>query len=263
MRTPQHSQRQRKDDDDNVLKEGTLVVPMRLMDSARAWGRDISVSGPAHQPGFIDAKPKKQEEPDEDEDEQEKVEDGRRALADAYQSYDAEVSQRWRNIGNPAIWPDSGKACADCGKPNSLDASFCDSCGQKFTDAEPLANVTGAGSRVPTRGQQAGDVCTIDGRPGVLRSVNGELKCVPRSRAASPTSPARRELYDPALGAVRPHGAGYNKDASAGDPRRRKVQYRDPFGREAGTAEEEDADAKDAAYQQYDAGLRDAWRRAR
>jgi hypothetical protein len=37
---------------------------------------------------------------------------------------------------------------------------------------------TGAGER-SQRGQQPGDACSIDGRAGHLRLVNGELKCIP------------------------------------------------------------------------------------
>jgi hypothetical protein len=45
------------------------------------------------------------------------------------------------------------------------------------------------------RGSQVGDVCTINGAPGRLRSVNGELQCVP-DRADARTVDGRRECPD-------------------------------------------------------------------
>jgi hypothetical protein len=44
---------------------------------------------------------------------------------------------------------------------------------------------TGFGSRGP-RGQQAGDLCTIDGAPGHLQLRGGELVCVPDRRSDRP-----------------------------------------------------------------------------
>jgi hypothetical protein len=46
--------------------------------------------------------------------------------------------------------------------------------------------VVGTGSHGP-RGEADGDLCTIDGREGRLRNVNGELQCVPlKSQDAKP-----------------------------------------------------------------------------
>jgi hypothetical protein len=46
--------------------------------------------------------------------------------------------------------------------------------------------LAGTGSHGP-RGEQPGDLCTIDGREGTLRMVNGELQCVPlKSQDAKP-----------------------------------------------------------------------------
>ena len=46
---------------------------------------------------------------------------------------------------------------------------------------------TGFGSRGPSRGQQPGNACTIDGKEGRLKMVNGELQCVAlRSQDAKP-----------------------------------------------------------------------------
>lgn len=191
-----NTQRTHDDEDEafenGILKDGARYsVPLRLMDS---WQRDVAqhfdkTGGERYPrtPGFIvrdgvirtvlddcydtydaaislawkkpsDAakptKPKKQE-PNEDEDGDgdegdEGFEDARKVLADAYESYDAAISAAWKN---------------------------------KDSAAEALANVTGAGSRGP-RGQQEGAVCTINGSPGHLRSINGELKCVPDKKRA-------------------------------------------------------------------------------
>jgi hypothetical protein len=46
-------------------------------------------------------------------------------------------------------------------------------------------------------GQRPGDICTIDGWPGHLRKVNGELRCVPdRERDAAPVMDAFYAEYD-------------------------------------------------------------------
>ncbi len=62
---------------------------------------------------------------------------------------------------------------------------------------------TGAGSRGP-RGAQAGDVCTIDGWPGHLRSVDGELKCVADKKRAAADQADHHQMMD-ALYAERDH----------------------------------------------------------
>ena len=223
----------KRDLDDNVLKDGRLIVPMRLMDSARPRVGETyddytrRVAAADSQPGFVarDAATHAR-------------------LDDCYETYNSEISTAWNKPTHTAT-RDDAKACQDCGRANALDASFCDNCGAEFGDdgvdavvsettthnydntAEPL---TGIGSH-GTRGQQEGAVCTINGRAGHLRSVNGTLQCVP-DRAAKTAPPARRgEVYDPAVGAIRPHGAGM--DASA---------------------------TKDAAYSSYNSALRDAWR---
>ena len=221
----------KRDLDDNVLKDGRLIVPMRLMDSARPRVGETyddytrRVAAADSQQGFVarDAATHAR-------------------LDDCYETYDSEISAAWNKPTHTAT-RDDAKACSNCSKPNALDAKFCDNCGTKFGDdgvdaivaatqthndgaAEPLANVTGTGSRGP-RGEKEGAVCTINGRAGHLRSVNGVLECVPDARTAKTAPSARREYYDPAVGAIRPHG-----------------------------------DSKDAAYSSYDSELRDAWRRA-
>jgi hypothetical protein len=46
-------------------------------------------------------------------------------------------------------------------------------------------------------GQRPGDICTIDGWPGHLKKINGELRCVPdRERDAAPTMDAFYAEYD-------------------------------------------------------------------
>jgi hypothetical protein len=283
MRTKQQG------DDDNVLRDGRLIVPMRLMDSTRPRvgetyndfvrrvtavdcdmydTYDQRVSQQYKNPAvsdegeYVRRRPKKKQYRDPEGREtgtSEEVEDSvgqagfvardaatHARLDDCYETYDSEISAAWNKPTHTAT-RDDAKACRDCGTANRADASFCDNCGAEFADdgvdaivsatqtpndgaAEPLANLTGIGSRGP-RGQQEGAACTINGRAGHLRSVNGTLQCVPDARTAKPAPSARREYYDPAVGAIRPHG-----DASA---------------------------TKDAAYSSYDSDLRDAWRQAR
>jgi hypothetical protein len=107
-------------------------------------------------------------------------------------------------------------------------------------DAAVESQFTGFGSTPSTRlrGDQPGDVCTIDGWPGHLRNVNGRLTCV-----------------------------ADDKSATDAPRRKRKTQYRDPEGREEGTAEAEEdlvGDAKkarDTAYAAYEKDLTTAWSR--
>jgi hypothetical protein len=99
---------------------------------------------------------------------------------------------------------------------------------------------TGVGSTPSTelRGDQPGDVCTIDGWPGHLQKRGGKLVCI----ADDKTSQDARSV------------------------KKRKTQYRDPSGREAGTAEEAEEDLNDSrsirdrAYQDYDKFITTQWR---
>jgi hypothetical protein len=60
--------------------------------------------------------------------------------------------------------------------------------------------LVGTGSHGP-RGQQPGDICTIDGSAGHLRKVNGELVCVPlKSSDAKPAFTDGHNIVDPAAG---------------------------------------------------------------
>jgi hypothetical protein len=86
----------------------------------------------------------------------------RDARAQAYQRYDLEMGQMYKHGGSirdaptPSLWAQA------------------DPCGGSF-------EATGFGSR-GSRGDQPGDLCTINGRPGRLKQVGGELRCVPDSR---------------------------------------------------------------------------------
>lgn len=107
---------------------------------------------------------------------------------------------------------------------------------------EPLERITGIGSHGHTL--RLGDLCTVrrgggrfgaEGSAGRLREIDGVLECVADGvevSAPKQPQPRRQETYDPAVGATRPHGAG-------------------------------DKATKDASYAEYDASLREAWRRAR
>jgi hypothetical protein len=136
-------------------------------------------------------------------------------------------------------------------------------------DAAVESPSTGFGSAPSTelRGRREGDQCTIDGWPGHLRDVNGKLSCVPDNKGsqdAKSLKAIRDEAYD-----------SYDEFVSnawrGDDAKRKKVQYRDPEGRETGTSEEalEDgvANAKDhkqrmaALYNQRDQELSEMWRR--
>jgi hypothetical protein len=75
----------------------------------------------------------------------------RDARARAYELYDQEIQQAWRNT---------------------------DPRGRSFES-------TGFGSSGP-RGQSEGDACTIDGRSGHLKMVGGQLQCVPDKIDAVP-----------------------------------------------------------------------------
>ena len=108
------------------------------------------------------------------------------------------------------------------------------------TAAEPLAKVTGQGSH-GLSGAVAGDRCTVrggrgaygaEGSDGHLHLIGGALVCVAdghKVTAAKQPTERKPEIYDPAVGAIRAHGVGANA-------------------------------IKDAAYSEYDANLRDAWR---
>jgi hypothetical protein len=266
MRNSQRTQEEEFDscfDANGMLKDGItrVVVPHRLIDAMPAAPKrpdyyvrvDSSVALDGGE--YTGRRPKKKQYRDPQGREagtSEEVEDSvgqagfvardaatHARLDDLYNAYDAEIAEAWKT--KPITARDDAKTCQDCGTSNRADASFCDNCGAEFADdgvdaiaaetqthnydstAEPL---TGIGSH-GTRGQQEGAVCTINGRAGHLRNVNGTLECVPDARTAKTAPSARREYYDPAVGAIRPHG-----------------------------------DSKDAAYSSYDSELRDAWRRA-
>jgi len=112
--------------------------------------------------------------------------------------------------------------------------------------AEQFKNPTGIGSH-GFSGGQIGDRCTVrrgagrfgvEGSDGRLQLINGKLECVADghdlSAAKKPGKPRAQEIYDPALGSVRPHGAGYDA---------------------------KDHDTRDAEYSRYDTELANAWRR--
>ncbi len=63
-------------------------------------------------------------------------------------------------------------------------------------DATPA---TGVGSHGP-KGQQPGDLCTIDGWPGKLRNVKGQLVCVADRTADSAQFTDGSNIVDPAAG---------------------------------------------------------------
>jgi hypothetical protein len=83
------------------------------------------------------------------------------ARVQAYDAYDAEIQQRWRNKRDADPWSETNP------RGKSSEAS-------------------GQGERGTPRGQQPGDVCTVNGAEGRLRMVNGKLQCVqPRSSSNS------------------------------------------------------------------------------
>jgi hypothetical protein len=107
------------------------------------------------------------------------------------------------------------------------------------------------------------------GAPGHIRRVNGELVCVPDSKAASGEDHASTmdQIY-----------SAYDQSLETAYKDARKTTRRDPQGREEGTWEEEDDDdendnrsrddddnqmddQRDEANSTYDAELRDAWRK--
>jgi hypothetical protein len=110
------------------------------------------------------------------------------------------------------------------------------------------ADVSGAW-RTPTGvgsggqlGPRVGDACTVkfgggrfgaEGSAGTVQLVDGRLVCVADGHDAGEL-PQRQEIYDPAEGAVRPHGAGYDANA-----------------------------LKDAAYSTYDTSLSQQYLRAK
>jgi hypothetical protein len=55
--------------------------------------------------------------------------------------------------------------------------------------------ITGFGERGSV-GQRAGDVCTIDGKAGHLKMVNGALQCVPNRADAADSRQATYDAYD-------------------------------------------------------------------
>ena len=115
-------------------------------------------------------------------------------------------------------------------------------------------SVTGAGSH-----GRAGDACTINGRAGHLKLINGELQCVPdRQDAASLLDPKEGDACVRAAGlpgVLRRHRDGQlvcvaDPDYGPGPKGHegivdRKTVRRDPRGREEGTWEEEDDDDDD------------------
>jgi hypothetical protein len=65
---------------------------------------------------------------------------------------------------------------------------------EKFlVDSWKTPSITGAGERGQV-GAREGDLCTIDGRPGHLKKVNGELSCVPDAQQDHQQRMA--QLYD-------------------------------------------------------------------
>jgi hypothetical protein len=127
----------------------------------------------------------------------------------------------------------------------------------------------GSASASELRGDKIGDPCTCRGAnnandfgsPGTMQMVGGKLVCVP----TNPRNADAKSVYDK-----------YNEDISNAwkgeDAKKRKVQYRDPEGRETGTAEEQVEDAKRlkdhkatmaALYADRDRELESAWKTAK
>jgi hypothetical protein len=139
-------------------------------------------------------------------------------------------------------------------------------------DAAIESQTTGFGSAPSTelRGSREGDACTIDGWPGHLRNVNGRLNCVPDNKGsqdAKTVKQIRDEAYQ-----------SYENDLTNAwrgpinehDGKKRKTQYRDPEGRETGTAEEQVEDGKrvkdsklEILYAERDRELENAWKTAK
>ena len=170
MRTKQRDEETEFDnafDANGRLRDGVtrIKVPIKMMDSASVRdGKSIS------HPGFTT---------------RDATQRDRHAIYDAY---DLAASQAWR--GKDA----NNKHCANCGESSELDANYCSDCGEEFSDGVDDASASEAWKAPPTgqgshgqRGQQAGDLCTIDGSPGHFRSVGGSLKCVPDKGRADAT----------------------------------------------------------------------------
>ena len=223
MRTKQSDEVEFDDafDERGQLRDGItrIKVPIRMMDSAGDLPKVHDADGNAilRQPGFTA-----------------KDAAARTARNKAYDRYDAQISQRWRDGSD-------SKHCAACGEENDLDANYCSDCGERFSDdLDDAADPTGVGSHGANYEQQEGASCTVNGSAGHLRPVDGKLVCIPdrQSRHSPDTAgEVRPELYDPAKGAIRAHGKGYNKDA--------KDQM------------------MDSLYAERDRELREAWRKAR
>jgi hypothetical protein len=121
---------------------------------------------------------------------------------------------------------------------------------------------TGGGSG-DLLGQREGDLCTINSTAGRLRKIDGEFVCV----ADNPLQDARRDPDGDENGDDDENDNNNNENETDGDPpRRRRWQNYDPQGRESGSWETDARtlnEARESAYAEHNAYLRDAYKIAK
>ena len=108
---------------------------------------------------------------------------------------------------------------------------------------------TGAGSSGP-HGAQPGDSCTLNGRAGRLRSINGSLVCVPDGQVSGNDSVMPDQELAHLEYQTRIENAWRNPDAD-GVANSRHVRYSD---------QTPTRDEREAAYAAKDEYYRNAWR---
>jgi hypothetical protein len=176
-------------------------------------------------------------------------------------------------------WRIKGSLCTD--EKHAERQAVYDSYDQEISraylgDAVEPQGPTGFGSASASelRGDKIGDPCTCRGAnnandfgsPGTMQMVGGKLVCVP-TNPRNADAKSVKQIRDEAYQEYEDYLVNAHK---VGDGKKRKTQYRDPEGREEGTAEEQVEDGKrikdrevDLLYAARDRELESAWKNAK